>query len=89
MSGLLNKAKEAMGKSSGGSTDAATGGAGGTQSGIEKGISGAGHTRKLHSLSLSLDTFISFPDMTTDDMGVFFASRNRQCDGSLGNGRQV
>lgn len=85
MSGLLNKAKEAMGKSSGGSTDAATGGAGGTQSGIEKGISGAGHTRKLHSLS----TFISFPDMTTDDMGVFFASRNRQCDGSLGNGRQV
>lgn len=55
MSGLLNKAKEAMGKSSGGSTggaDAATGGAGGTQSGIEKGISGAGHTRKLHSLSL-------------------------------------
>lgn len=85
MSGLLNKAKEAMGKSSGGSADAATGGAGGTQSGIEKGISGAGHTRKLHSLS----AFISFPDMTTDDMGVFFASRNRQCDGSLGNGRQV
>lgn len=40
-------------------------------------------------LSLSLFTFISFPDMTTDDMGVFFASRNRQCDGSLGNGRQV
>lgn len=38
------------------------------------------------SLSLSL---ISFSDMTTDDMGVFFASRNRQCDGSLGNGRQV
>lgn len=89
MSGLLNKAKEAMGKSSGGSADAATGGAGGTQSGIEKGISGAGHTRKLHSLSVSLFTFISFPDMTTDDMGVFFASRNRQCDGSLGNGRQV
>lgn len=85
MSGLLNKAKEAMGKSSGGSADAATGGAGGTQSGIEKGISGAGHTRKLHSPS----TFISFPDMTTDAMGVFFASRNRQCDGSLGNGRQV
>lgn len=55
MSGLLNKAKEAMGKSSGGSTggaDAAAGGAGGTQSGIEKGISGAGHTRKLHSLPL-------------------------------------
>lgn len=40
-------------------------------------------------LSLPLFTFISFPDMTTDDMGVFFASRNRQCDGSLGNGRQV
>lgn len=40
-------------------------------------------------LSLSLYTFISFPDMTTDGMGVFFASRNRQCDGSLGNGRQV
>lgn len=39
--------------------------------------------------SLSLSTFISFPDMTTDDMGAFFASRNRQCDGSLGNGRQV
>lgn len=40
-------------------------------------------------LSLSLFTFISFPDMTTDGMGVFVASRNRQCDGSLGNGRQV
>lgn len=86
MSGLLNKAKEAMGKSSGGSADAATGGAGGTQSGIEKGISGAGHTRKLHSLSLYI---YLIPDVTTDDMGVFFASRNRQCDGSLGNGRQV
>lgn len=28
-------------------------------------------------LSLSLSPFISFPDITTDDMGVFFASRNR------------
>lgn len=60
MSGLLNKAKEAMGKSSGGSADAATGGAGGTQSGIEKGISGAGHTRKLHSHSLSLSLHLSY-----------------------------
>lgn len=42
----------------------------------------------LVSFILSLFTYISFPDMTTD-MGVFFASRNRQCDGSLGNGRQV
>lgn len=43
----------------------------------------------LVSFILSLSTCVLFPDMTTDDMGVFFASRNRQCDGSLGNGRQV
>ncbi|KAI5360577.1 hypothetical protein Slin15195_G084960 [Septoria linicola] len=42
MSGLLNKAKEAV---KGGSSGGATGGAGGQQSGVEKGISGAGHTQ--------------------------------------------
>jgi hypothetical protein len=42
MSSLLNKAKDAMGKSGGssGSTGA------GQQSGVEKGVSGQAHTRK-------------------------------------------
>lgn len=46
MSGLLNKAKDALGKggSSGGSS---SGGAGGQQSGAEKFASGQAHTRKL------------------------------------------
>jgi hypothetical protein len=47
MSSLLNKAKDALGKSggSGGSTG------GGQQSGIEKGVSGQAHTRKSSHLS--------------------------------------
>jgi hypothetical protein len=43
MSSLLNKAKDALGKS-GGSSGGSTGG--GQQSGVEKGISGQAHTRK-------------------------------------------
>ena len=43
MSSLLNKAKDALGKS-GGSGSGSTGG--GQQSGVEKGVSGQAHTRK-------------------------------------------
>lgn len=42
MSGLLDKAKNAV---KGGSSSGGNAGAGGQQSGIEKGISGVGHTR--------------------------------------------
>jgi hypothetical protein len=43
MSSLLNKAKDAMGKS-GGSSGGGSGA--GQQSGVEKGVSGQAHTRK-------------------------------------------
>ncbi|CAK1359931.1 hypothetical protein CB0940_06052 [Cercospora beticola] len=42
MSGLLDKAKNAV---KGGSSSGGNAGAGGQQSGIEKGISGVGHTQ--------------------------------------------
>jgi hypothetical protein len=88
MSSLLNKAKDAMGKSGGSS--GSTGGSGaGQQSGIEKGVSGQAHTRKsLHALLLP-SLVLSITHQLATSLTSFPLLRNRQPHRQGRHGRQV
>jgi hypothetical protein len=81
MSSLLNKAKDAMGKSGGSSS---TGGSGaGQQSGMEKGISGQAHTRMFSPPLISSITHYLASSLTS------LPTRDRQPHRQGRHGRQV
>ena len=90
MSSLLNKAKDALGKSGSSSGSGNTGG--GQQSGIEKGVSGQAHTRmSLLPASFAVHLLTQRPteiDNLTDRAGLgdkYDDKINKFADGQINN----
>ena len=96
MSGLLNKAKDALGKSGGGGGSSGGSSGGGQQSGAEKAVSGQAHTRTsspLHTpYCITVTTSLTSPppeiDNLTDRAGMgdkYDDKINKLADGQINN----